>query len=484
MNSILRKVKTILWGKTPDDHDEAKLLVKIDWFVLSFACLLYWINYVDRLNISNAYVSGMKEDLNMMGNQFNVINTCFNVGYIVFLIPNNLILLKVRPRYWLTFCAISWGLLTLGIYKVTSYKQIYVIRFFQGAFESSTFVGVHLILGSWYKPDELTRRSAIFTSSGLIGNIFSSTMQSAIYTNMHDLHGISGWRWLFIIDFIITIPVAVYGFILFPDTPETCKAFYFNEEEIALAKSRVHQRKPTKLDWSIFKRVLGRWHWWLFSFLWILGGENESYCSNSLFAIWLQYFNYTVPHRNHYPMGVYAMGIFATIVSALYIDATKAKYHWRVGIFIAFCMIISTILLLLRPFSDSYVFVAHYIAGVSYSGQATFFAWANIVCQNDLEERSIVLGSMNMFNNAVNAWWSLLFYAATDAPKFRKGCWAMIATAVSSIFVVCCIRFLQVRLQNFPSSETASFHEDINEYDNHEDDKSSWYLKKNNEKMP
>lgn len=460
MTSIFRKLKVILWGSTPEDSKEAKLLVKIDWFVLSFICLLYWVNYVDRLNVSNAYVSGMKEELNMKGNEFNIINTCFNVGYIIFLVPNNLILLRIRPSYWLTFCAIAWGLLTLGIYNVSSYKQICVIRFFQGAFESSTFVGAHLILGSWYKEDELAKRSAIFTSSGLIGNIFSSTMQSAIYTNMNDLHGISGWRWLFIIDFVITIPIAVYGFLFFPDTPETSKAFYFSKEECQLARSRVHQRHNTKLDWSVFKRVLGRWHWWLFSFLWVVGGENESFGSNSLFAIWLQYFNYSIPNRNHYPMGVYAVGIVSTFAFALYIDGTHARYHWRVGIFIAISMIISTILLIVRPMSDSFVFTAHYISGISYAGQATFFAWANIVCQNDLEERSIVLGSMNMFNNAVNAWWSLLFYAASDAPKFRKGCWAMLATAIVSILVVALIRIFQLQENKKKASEPETIVED------------------------
>ena len=144
-------------------------------------------------------------------------------------------------------------------------------------------------------------------------------------------------------------------------------------------------------------------------------------------------------------MGVYAIGVIATFAFAVYIDNTNARYHWRIGILIAVCMIISTILLVLRPLSASYVFAAHYISGVSYAGQATFFAWANIVCQDDLEERSIVLGSMNMFNNAVNAWWSLLFYVATDAPKFKKGCWAMLATSISSIMIVLIIRYLQLR---------------------------------------
>ncbi|KAL7663776.1 Major facilitator superfamily (MFS) profile domain-containing protein [[Candida] zeylanoides] len=466
--TVVDNIRKAVWGEVPSDPREAKLLAKIDWFILSFACLLYWINYVDRLNVSNAYVSGMKEDLEMHGNEFNVINTAFTVGYTVFLIPNNLMLLRVRPKYWLTFCALAWGLLTLGMYKVTSYKQIIVIRFFQAGFEASTFCGVHLILGSWYKEDELTKRSAIFTSAGLIGNIFSSTMQSAIFTNMNNLHGIAGWRWLFIIDFVITVPIAIYGFILFPDTPDTCTAFYFSKDEVEMARARVKQRDhTTKLDFTVFRRVLGRWHWWLFSLLWVLGGENESFATNSIFSLWLAYFGYSVPQRNHYPMGVYSVGIVATCGFALYVDNTGARYHWRIALAIMLCMIISSILLLARPLSDSFVFASQYLGGVAYAGQATFFAWANVVCQNDMEERAIVLSSMNMFSNAVNAWWPLLFYAATGAPKFRKGCYAMFATTIASGLLACAIRYLQIRDNALTKAEVI----EMNDGDDIVDDK-------------
>jgi ACS family pantothenate transporter-like MFS transporter len=62
-----------------------------------------------------------------------------------------------------------------------------VIRFFQGFFEASTFVGCHYILGSWYKPDELGKRTAIFTSSGLAGTMFSGILQGAIHRGLSKL---------------------------------------------------------------------------------------------------------------------------------------------------------------------------------------------------------------------------------------------------------------------------------------------------------
>lgn len=442
---VLHKAKVLLWGETPTNPLEAKLLFKMDWFILSFACLLYWVNYLDRLNLTNAYVSGLKEEIGLHGNQFNIINTLFTVGYVVGLIPNNIILLKVRPSWWLSFCAFAWGLLVLGMYRVTHFYQLCVIRFVQALFESSTFTGVHLILSRWYKEEELTKRSAIFTSSGLIGNIFSSTMQAAIHTSLDGKNGLSGWRWLFIIDFVITVPIVVYGFFFFPDTPDTAKVFYLSKEEIELAKSRVKEPEHNSLDLSVIKRVIGNWHFWLFSILWVFGGENESYATNSLFALYLQYFNYPIADRNHFPMGVYAMGIFFTCAFALYVDGTGARYHYRVAIAIAIIMIISTIMFLAAPTNDHVVFAAHYLSGAAYAGQATFFAWANVVCSNDLQERAVVLASMNMFSNAVNAWWSILFYGADTAPKFRNGCYAMIATVVASVVVAGAIRFLQLK---------------------------------------
>lgn len=446
---MLKKLKVIIWGRTPENPVEKSLLLKMDWFILSYVTLIYWVNYLDRTNLANAYVSGMQEDLNMKGKNFNLINTCFNIGYIVALIPHNLIMLKIRPRYWLTFCSFSWGVLTLSMYKVTSYKQLCVIRFFVAVFEAVTFSGTHLILGSFYDEDLLSFRTAIFTSAGLIGSIFSGILQAAIYKNMDGYHGIEGWRWLFIIDFLVTVPVVIYGFFCFPDAPNVSKAFYFTHEEHQLALQK--QKKPRdQFSWNIFTRLFADWKWYCFSFLWVLGGENESFSTNSLLALWLKFHHYSVADRNHFPMGIFAVGVCATLSSAIYLNATGGKYHYRVGIFIAIVLFIAALLLLTNPLSKSFVFTAHYLSGFAYAGQTVFFAWANIATQDDLQVRAIVLASMNMFSNAVNAWWSLLFFAAPMVPKFRKGAIAMIATTLTSIIVCLLIRYLQLRNESKP----------------------------------
>ncbi|QLL30375.1 hypothetical protein HG536_0A01920 [Torulaspora globosa] len=432
--------------------DKRRLLFKIDLFVLSFVCLQYWINYVDRVGFINAYISGMKEDLHFKANDINITNTCFTVGYILGMIPNNLILLVAPPRVWLSFCTFAWGLLTLGMFKVTSFKQCCVIRFFQAIFESCTFSGTHLILGSWYKENELPIRSAIFTSSGLIGSMFSGFMQVEIHDSLDGRRGLAGWRWLFIIDFAITMPIALYGFLFFPGVPENSSGsssfsmtrFFFSERELQFARRRLPARdESTRLDWSVVPRVLKRWHWWLFSFVWVLGGENLSLASNSTFALWLKNQGYSLSHRNNFPSGIFAVGIASTMLSALYLNKISKARHWHVAMFLAVTMCVVAIMVRSNPISAPVMFTAQYLGGVAYAGQAVFFAWANVVCHADLQERAIVLASMNMFSGAVNAWWSLLFFPASTVPHFEKGSYALLATSIASGLVSVLIRRFQ-----------------------------------------
>ena len=85
---FLYKLRVVIWGVPPDTKAEKHLLLKIDFFILTYVCLMYWVNYLDRANLNNAYVSGAKEDLKFTGTQLNQVNTIFYGGYLL-----------GRPRY-------------------------------------------------------------------------------------------------------------------------------------------------------------------------------------------------------------------------------------------------------------------------------------------------------------------------------------------------------------------------------------------------
>ena len=92
------------------DHNapgERKLVQKLDFFILTFCCLMYFLNYLDRSNLNNAYVSGMREELRFKGNQLNQINTVFTVGYTVAQVPCNIALYYIKHRYFFPACMVS-----------------------------------------------------------------------------------------------------------------------------------------------------------------------------------------------------------------------------------------------------------------------------------------------------------------------------------------------------------------------------------------
>ncbi|KAK3389552.1 major facilitator superfamily transporter [Podospora didyma] len=423
---------------------ERALVVKIDFFILTFCCLSYFLNYLDRTNLANAYVSGMKEDLGFVGDQLNQINTCFTIGYVIGQIPSNLSLHYVKPRFFFPAMMLIWAALTMATAGVHSPQAIMAIRFLQGIAESSTFVGTHYILGSWYTERELGKRSGIFTASGLAGTMIGGFIQSGIHTSLDGRSGLSGWRWLFIVDGIITLPVAMYGFLLFPDTPATTTAAYLTESDRALAVSRLNVSKPRSkskvFSWAFVKSVLASWEWWGFVGLWIIAGETESFSSNSLLSLYMKSSpttKYTVTQLNNYPTGVPAVGIVSTLFWASLTDYFGGK-RYLVGYFISITGVATSAMILAaandptNARSTTIVFAAYYWAGTVYACQATFFAWANDAMRyREPVFRGVVLAGMNLGSGAFNAWWSIVFYGASMAPWFTRGMYAMIATSIA-----------------------------------------------------
>jgi sugar phosphate permease len=135
----------------------------------------------------------------------------------------------------------------------------------------------------------------------------------------------------FIIDGIITLPVAIYGYLLFPDTPRNTRAPYLSADEKALAISRVPEvSERTPISWAFLKHCFGTWYWYMFVILWILAGETESFSTNALLQLYMKSHpgkKYTVSQINNYPTGVPAVGIVSTLFWATLTDFMGGKRY-------------------------------------------------------------------------------------------------------------------------------------------------------------
>jgi MFS family permease len=108
-------------------------------------------------------------------------------------IPSNLLLTRIRPSIWIPALELSWTILTFCTCKCNSAEQLYAIRFFVGLLESGFYPGMQLIIGTWYRKDELAKRSCIFHCSSAIASMFSGYLMSGVY-NLEGVGGFRGWQ--------------------------------------------------------------------------------------------------------------------------------------------------------------------------------------------------------------------------------------------------------------------------------------------------
>ena len=144
---------------------ERKLVRKLDYSILTIACFGFFMKFLDQTNIGNAYVSGMKQDLAMNGNEYTYAGTAYTVGYALMQIPSTLIVQKVPPRIWLAVAEALWGIFTFAQAGLNNTTQLYAFRFLVGLFESSFSPVMIYVMGSWYTRTELAKRITIFQAS-------------------------------------------------------------------------------------------------------------------------------------------------------------------------------------------------------------------------------------------------------------------------------------------------------------------------------
>lgn len=334
-----------------------------------------------------------------------------------------------------------WSILCIGCGFCKTPQAMMIVRVFQGYFESCIFSGTHYLLGSWYTEEELGKRSGLFTSSGIAGGMFGGFLQSAIHSSMDGLQGLAGWRWMFIvsgvhshlnfefgteliiqIDGVISIPVAIYGILYFPNTPATTTASYLSteEKELAIARIPVVERTPI-LSKRFLKKAATSYYLWSFAILWCIANCCEAPSSQSLLNLYMKALpdkNYTVSQLNNYPTGVQAVGIISTLIWACWTDIYG--YRWLTGYYNGITGICAAIIILAPGMSTAGIFAGYYWAGSIYCCQATFFAWANDSMRYESPTmRAIVIGVMNFGGNAFQVFWPLIFYRANMAPMFR-----------------------------------------------------------------
>ncbi|KAH3664342.1 hypothetical protein WICMUC_005727 [Wickerhamomyces mucosus] len=421
--------KFFLWFPPGQSKAEKKLVFKVDAFVMTYVCLSYFCRYLDQANLANAYISGMKEDLKITGEEYIWLSQLFSAAYCAAGLFATVLFTKIKFSTLFPFLEITWGIFTLFIFKAKGFKTIAALRFIQGLCEGTAWPAIHFILGSWYTPAELGKRTAIFTASGIAGTLLSGLISSGLVRAMEGKTGLKGWQWLFIVDGIITIPIAILGFFI-PPTPDQLQPnFLLNEDEIKLAVDRTKingKKRVNKLDLSVLKRVATSYNWYLFVASWVFWGWAQGV--GNQFGVVLKALKYNTYSANNIPTAQSGVGIAAGLIAGFLVDLWGSRIE--VALFLQALYVTGTIIVKVFDVSRHALLYGFIIQGLSYATSPIIVGWCNELTKDDTQLRAITIGSLNFFSGLVGIPYNIKLFNADYAPRYSRGATACLVFAI------------------------------------------------------
>ncbi|WVQ83688.1 hypothetical protein IAT38_005831 [Cryptococcus sp. DSM 104549] len=466
---VLQRIRGYILLNDPTWSEEKRrekvLVRKLDIFFMTYAMLSAIVKYLDQTNISNAYVSGMQEDLKLFSNELNFFTTYYNIGYMI-CIPLSAYFIngRIRPSLFMPVAELIWGVATAGLSAAKTSKHVYGLRFLVGFWEGTAWPGTMVLLLSWYTPAEIGKRLALYQSATSLGGIFSGALQAALYTNLNGAHGIAGWRWLFIVNAVITIVVAAWGFIGCPDYPNALNpwAKWIKPADLEAANRRMAyegRALPRGWTWKTVKATFTRptnIGIWLAYTLAGQGGTGTGY-----FNLWLKSLKnsdgtkrYTVSQLNTIPIA----GTCITIVSLLTVLAISDKFRVQWPFLIAVCTIglIFTSILAAWTVSDSVKFASFLVLNICTVYATLTIAWIGTLIKHSAEERSAIIASLVTTFYVLGACVPLKVWPAKQAPTYKIGWKYAAAMYAASIPVILLVRWLQIRKDRQEAEERSA----------------------------
>ena len=266
---------------------EKRVMRKIDFWLVGFYSLVYIFRVIDSQNYANAAIinleagTGIKKELDFSPSQWAWTQSIFSYSYLIFE-PTNTVLLKgMKPSRWMFVLILSWGICACSAGAAQNFEGMMCVRFAIGLAEAGFYPSVLYHMAFWYKPSELPWRIALFYSLGQLSSALSGLLAYAI-SYMDGAGGLSGWRWLFILEGLPAIILSVVALFGLPDYPETARML--TEEERIFLNGRLASSAPSgkdkSWDWVDIKELLSTPTLYTFSIYWIghgIGGFGVNY---------------------------------------------------------------------------------------------------------------------------------------------------------------------------------------------------------------
>ena len=320
---------------------------------------------------------------------------------------------------------IVWGGLTCCMAAINDFEYLVVLRIFVGVFESGFAPGILLIISSWYKRTEQSLRFAIYISAAVLSGAFGGLLAGAISSGLEGVHGIRGWKWLFIVEGAATIGWAIVSAFILLDFPANSKSLTEREREIAIARlqaqdvtvraasgSRVGKRNS-------FVAALADWRTWplIVGYMVIVGSSTLSYFYPTL----VKGLGYNSKQSAQYmTVPIYGVAFVCTLATGIFSDRIPDHRGVVIAGWLTVSLITAIIVCTVYNFTVRYAMLVIMAAGLwSANGLSLSYA-SSIFGDMEAEVRAVALALVNCMGNLAQIYGSYLFPEG-DKPKYLMG---------------------------------------------------------------
>ncbi len=229
---------------------------RIAWRLLPFLFLLYFIAFLDRVNVGYAGLE-MSHNLGFTDRVFGLGAGIFFAGYFMFEIPGALIVERWSARRWIARILITWGFVTILVALIRTPAQFYGARLFLGIAEAGFFPGIMVYLTHWFRQEDHARAGALFMAAIPVANVLGAPLAGWLL-GVHWL-GIPGWRWLFILEGIPAVLLGIITLFYLTDWPHQAGWLAADEQEwIAGEIQREKAAKSAVRQWTVRQALCKR----------------------------------------------------------------------------------------------------------------------------------------------------------------------------------------------------------------------------------
>ncbi|TIB73041.1 hypothetical protein E3Q24_01413 [Wallemia mellicola] len=253
------------WG------EQTKVTRKTDFNILPWCMLLFFALDIDRSNIKNATADNFLDDLGLSQSDYNLGQTLSKVGFLIAELPSQLVSKRIGPDRWIPTQIVIFSIISGAQFWLRGRSSFlatrFLIAFFQGGFIPDTI----LYLSYYYTKTELPIRIALFYTINPLADLVTAFLSVGLL-EMRGILGYEGWRWMYLIEALITLIIGISAFFYLPAGPTQTTIFNEKEEKIITnkvlrddpGKASMHNRQlltprmllKSLLDWDQFPLLL------------------------------------------------------------------------------------------------------------------------------------------------------------------------------------------------------------------------------------